>query len=111
MTQLISQSIVLKKKKTKEREEYGCTDVRTVRDEDLFFSVLNEDVDKRDSDTGLLQRKCAISKGGRDRTYVGRHSILALKTTVTRLNKMANINGNIYLKPCDGLGKDYALNE
>ena len=56
-----------KKKKTKEREEYGCTDVRTVRDEDLFFSVLNEDVDKKDSDTGLLQRNCAISKGGRDR--------------------------------------------
>ena len=56
-----------KKKKTKEREEYGCTDVRTVREEDLFFSVLNEDVDKKDSDTGLLQRNCAISKGGRDR--------------------------------------------
>ena len=37
--------------------------------------------------------------------------ILALKTTVTRLNKMANINGDMYLKPCDGLGKDYALNE
>ena len=36
-----------KKKKTKDREEYGCTDGRTVRDEDLFFSVLNEDVDRR----------------------------------------------------------------
>ena len=60
-----------KKKKAKEREEYGCTDVRTVREEDLFFSVLNEDVDKKDSDTGLLQRNCAISKGGRDRMYVG----------------------------------------
>ena len=108
MTQLISQSIVLlskKKKKTKEREEYGRTDVRTVREEDLFFSVLNEDVDKRDSDTGLLQRKCAISKGGRDRTYVGRHSILTLRMAVTRLNKMANINGKIYLKPCDGFEK------
>ena len=56
-----------KKKKNEGREEYGCTDVRTVREEDLFFSVLNEDVDKKDSDTGLLQRKCAISKGGRDR--------------------------------------------
>ena len=112
MTQLISQLIVLlsnkkkkKKKKTKDREEYGCTDGRTVRDEDLFFSVLNEDVDKKDSDTGLLQRKCAISKGERDRTYVGRHSILALRPTVTGLNKMANINGNIYLKPCDGFEK------
>ena len=109
MTQLISQLIVLKKKKkkkTKDREKYGCTDGRTVRDEDLFFSVLNEDVDKKDSDTGLLQRKCAISKGERDRTYVGRHSILALRTTVTGLNKMANINGNIYLKPCDGFKKE-----
>ena len=56
-----------KKKKTKEREEYGRTDVITVREEDLFFSVLNEDVDKKGSDTGLLQRNCAISKGGRDR--------------------------------------------
>ena len=43
----------------------------TVRKKDLFFSVLNEDMDKRDSDTGLLQRKCASLKGGRDRTYVG----------------------------------------
>ena len=24
---------------------------------------------------------------------------------VTRLNKMANINGNIYLKPCEGFEK------
>ena len=62
-------------------------------------------MDKRDSDTGLLQRKCAISKGGRDRTYVGRHSILTLRMAVTRLNKMANINGKIYLKPCDGFEK------
>ena len=37
--------------------------------------------------------------------YVGWHSILTLKTTVTRLNKMANINGNIYLKPCGGSEK------
>ena len=26
-----------KKKKRKEREEFGCTDVRTVKEEDLFF--------------------------------------------------------------------------
>ena len=65
-------------------------------------------MDKKDSETGLPQRKCAISKGERDRTYVGRHSILALRTAVTRLNKMANINGDMYLKPCDGLRNDYA---
>ena len=59
--------LLKKKEKPKEREEYGYTDVRTVREEDLFFSVLNEDVDKKGSDTGLLQRNCAISKGGRDR--------------------------------------------
>ena len=40
-----------KKKKRKEREEFGCTDVRTVWEEYLFFSVLNEDVDRKDSDT------------------------------------------------------------
>ena len=97
--------MLLKKKKQKEREEYGCTDVRTVREEDLLFSVLNEDVNKKDSDTELLQRKCAISKGGRDRTYVGRHSISALRTMVTRLNKMANINGDVYFNPHEGFEK------
>ena len=67
MTQLISQSIVFvikkKKKKTKDREEYGCTDGRTVRTKIYFFSVLNEDVDKKDSDTGLLQRRLCYFKG------------------------------------------------
>ena len=62
--------------------------------------------ENKDSDTELLQRKCTISKGGRDRTYVGWHSILTLRTTVTGLNKMANINGNIYPKPCERFKKE-----
>ena len=45
-----------KKKKRKEREEFGCTDVRAVWEEYLFFSVLNEDADKKDSGSGQLQR-------------------------------------------------------
>ena len=52
-----------------------------------------------------------FQREGETERSVGRHSILASRMAVTRLNKMANINGNIYLKPCDGLGKDYALNE
>ena len=72
----------------------------------FIFSVLNEDVDKKDSGSGQLQRKCVISKGGRDRRYVGRHGILALRMTVTRLDTMADTNGNIYLKPYEGFREE-----
>ena len=47
-----------------------------------------------------------FQRGGRDRTYVGRHGILALRMTATRLSEMANINGNIYLKPCEGFKEE-----
>ena len=47
-----------------------------------------------------------FQREGGDRTYVGRHGILALRMTVTRLDKMANINGNIYLKPYEGFREE-----
>ena len=61
---------------------------------------------RKDLNSGQLQRKCAFSKRGRDRMQIRWHSILALRAMVTRLNKMTNINENIYFKLCDRFKKE-----
>lgn len=78
----------------------------------FVFSVLNDDADKKDSDTGQLQRKCVILKReGETETFVGRHSILALRMTVTRLGKMANIKGMFILNQMKDSEKNYSQND
>ena len=69
-TNIAIDCVVIQKKKKKKRRKENSMDVQMsgrLGKKIYFFSVLNEDVDKKDSDTGLLQRNCAISKGGRDR--------------------------------------------
>ena len=48
---------------------------------------------------------------GETETFVGRHSILALRMTVTRLGKMANIKGMFILNQMKDSEKNCSQND
>ena len=81
---VLEKSPIRKKEREEKKEEFGCTDGRTVWEEYLFFSVLNRTWARRIQDQDNYNVSVLFQRGGRDRTYVGRHGILALRMTVTQ---------------------------